>query len=129
MGRKRTSRGITTGCSILLADGEGFEPPEALRLQRFSRPSHSTALPPIRNFLCPYSILLFSKTQTEIKKNARMGVFLFPPNSVGNHGGNLCAQGRVIKKLLSLFWCCPVCVIFEMGNVFLYRDCLYTTFV
>ena len=33
-----------------MADGEGFEPPEALRLQRFSRPSHSTALPPILNF-------------------------------------------------------------------------------
>ena len=30
MGRKRTSRGITTGCSILLADGEGFEPPKVL---------------------------------------------------------------------------------------------------
>ena len=32
-----------------LADGEGFEPPEELPLQRFSRPSHSTALPPSRN--------------------------------------------------------------------------------
>ena len=29
-GRKRTSRVITTGCSILLADGEGFEPPKVL---------------------------------------------------------------------------------------------------
>ena len=35
---------------LFVADGEGFEPPEALRLQRFSRPSHSTALPPILNF-------------------------------------------------------------------------------
>ena len=35
---------------MFMADGEGFEPPEALRLQRFSRPSHSTTLPPIRNF-------------------------------------------------------------------------------
>lgn len=49
LGKKRTSRVITVGCSILLADGEGFEPPEELPLQRFSRPSHSTALPPIRN--------------------------------------------------------------------------------
>ena len=51
MGRKRTPRGITTGCSILLADGEGFEPPDELPRQRFSRPSHSTALPTILNFL------------------------------------------------------------------------------
>ena len=36
-----------------LADGEGFEPPEELPLQRFSRPSHSTALPPIRNCFKP----------------------------------------------------------------------------
>ena len=33
-----------------MADGEGFEPPEGLPLQRFSRPPHSTALPTIRNF-------------------------------------------------------------------------------
>jgi hypothetical protein len=30
------------------AEGVGFEPTEALRLQRFSRPPHSTALPPLR---------------------------------------------------------------------------------
>ena len=34
---------------LLLADGEGFEPPVELPPQRFSRPPHSTALPPIRN--------------------------------------------------------------------------------
>src|SRR5439155_7430509 len=28
--------------------GVGFEPTEALRLQRFSRPPHSSALPPLR---------------------------------------------------------------------------------
>ena len=33
-----------------LADGEGFEPPVELPPQRFSRPSQSTALPPILNF-------------------------------------------------------------------------------
>ena len=32
------------------ADGEGFEPPVELPPQRFSRPSQSTALPPILNF-------------------------------------------------------------------------------
>ena len=60
-GKKRTSRGITMGCSILLADGEGFEPPEALRLQRFSRPSHSTALPPILKlaYACLFYIYFF----------------------------------------------------------------------
>jgi hypothetical protein len=30
-----------------LAEGEGFEPSEALRPQRFSRPPHSTTLPPL----------------------------------------------------------------------------------
>ena len=49
-GVKETPRGITTGCLIFLADGEGFEPPVELPPQRFSRPPHSTALPPIRNY-------------------------------------------------------------------------------
>lgn len=31
-----------------LAEGEGFEPPEGVNLQRFSRPPQSTALPPLR---------------------------------------------------------------------------------
>src|SRR5712692_8065499 len=31
------------------AEGVGFEPTEALRLQRFSRPPHSSALPPLRS--------------------------------------------------------------------------------
>jgi hypothetical protein len=30
-----------------VADGVGFEPTEGLHLRRFSRPVHSTALPPI----------------------------------------------------------------------------------
>ncbi len=34
---------------IFVADGEGFEPPDELPRQRFSRPSHSTALPTILN--------------------------------------------------------------------------------
>src|SRR5262245_54217750 len=33
--------------NIRLAEGEGFEPPEDLRPQRFSRPPQSTALPPL----------------------------------------------------------------------------------
>ena len=31
-----------------MAEGEGFEPPEGLHPQRFSRPPQSTALPPLR---------------------------------------------------------------------------------
>ena len=31
-----------------VAEGEGFEPPEPLLVQRFSRPPHSTTLPPFR---------------------------------------------------------------------------------
>ena len=38
---------------LSLADGEGFEPPVELPPQRFSRPSQSTALPPILNFIIP----------------------------------------------------------------------------
>ena len=38
------------GRGYFLADGEGFEPPVELPPQRFSRPSQSTALPPILNF-------------------------------------------------------------------------------
>ena len=38
------------GCLIFVADGEGFEPPDGLPRQRFSRPPHSTALPTILNF-------------------------------------------------------------------------------
>ena len=30
------------------AEGEGFEPSISLRIYRFSRPTHSTALPPLR---------------------------------------------------------------------------------
>src|SRR5690606_35243766 len=30
------------------AEGEGFEPPVPARARRFSRPVHSTALPPLR---------------------------------------------------------------------------------
>ena len=33
---------------IKLAEGEGFEPPEALPPQRFSRPPQSTALPSLQ---------------------------------------------------------------------------------
>ena len=50
------------GCLIFMADGEGFEPPDELPRQRFSRPSHSTALPPILNFVClPILYLFFAK--------------------------------------------------------------------
>ena len=41
------------GRVYFMADGEGFEPPVELPPQRFSRPSQSTALPPIRNFFPP----------------------------------------------------------------------------
>src|SRR4029077_15444397 len=35
--------------AVTVAEGVGFGPTEALRLQRFSRPPHSTALPPLRS--------------------------------------------------------------------------------
>lgn len=71
-----------------------------------------------------------NKTRTiKNKKIARMGDFLFPPNSVGNHGGNLVAQVRIIKKLFSHLGRCFVCFIFKMRDVFLYRDRFNPPFV
>ena len=55
-------KNVPLGHFLFVADGEGFEPPEALRLQRFSRPSHSTALPPIRNFARIVYILMPTKS-------------------------------------------------------------------
>lgn len=55
----RITKNVPSGTFLLLADGEGFEPPEELPLQRFSRPSHSTALPPIRNCFWRLPALLF----------------------------------------------------------------------
>src|SRR3990167_10261097 len=41
-----------TSCMQVLAEEEGFEPPEPLRAQRFSRPPHSTTLPLLRSVRC-----------------------------------------------------------------------------
>lgn len=49
-GQKKNISEHCQRCSILVADGEGFEPPVELPPQRFSRPSHSTALPTILIF-------------------------------------------------------------------------------
>ena len=35
--------------NIILAEREGFEPSVRLHVQRFSRPPHSTTLPPLRD--------------------------------------------------------------------------------
>ena len=37
------------GGFIILAEREGFEPPEPSRAQRFSRPPQSSTLPPLRD--------------------------------------------------------------------------------
>ena len=36
-----------TGSVVLMAEGEGFEPPKPVKVCRFSRPVQSTALPPL----------------------------------------------------------------------------------
>ncbi len=51
---------------IFMADGEGFEPPDELPRQRFSRPSHSTALPTIRNCNGLYYILFFRQRKCKM---------------------------------------------------------------
>ena len=47
-----------TGRHISMAEREGFEPPDGLTRQRFSRPPHSTTLPPLR---CTLQPLAFTK--------------------------------------------------------------------
>src|SRR5206468_7089527 len=61
------------------AEGVGFEPTEALRLQRFSRPPHSTALPPLRSNKYGYLMAIrgFANEQLmpisdAIRKSARL---------------------------------------------------------
>ena len=44
-----TLRAAWTTINILLAEREGFEPSVRLHVQRFSRPPHSTTLPPLRD--------------------------------------------------------------------------------
>ena len=44
-----------------MAEGEGFEPPEGLTPQRFSRPPQSTALPTLRRKDTKKAILPFKK--------------------------------------------------------------------
>ena len=53
------------GRFLFVADGEGFEPPDELPRQRFSRPSHSTALPTIRNSFCNAQFI-FARTESQI---------------------------------------------------------------
>ncbi len=62
-----------------LADGEGFEPPEDLRPQRFSRPPHSTALPPIRN--CFSGIGIISKKPFPIQAMALFYIIFYETQS------------------------------------------------
>lgn len=47
--RKKALSGASSRvCDMQVAEGEGFEPPEDSRLQRFSRPPQSTTLPSLR---------------------------------------------------------------------------------
>ncbi len=44
---------MASGFAPLRAEGRGFEPPRRFHAERFSRPPHSTALPPLRSGLKP----------------------------------------------------------------------------
>ncbi len=44
----RVNEKTASGAVSTLAEREGFEPPLPLRVKRFSRPPHSTALPPLQ---------------------------------------------------------------------------------
>lgn len=45
--KKKPRRMRARASCTIMAEGEGFEPPEGSHLQRFSRPPRSTALPPL----------------------------------------------------------------------------------
>ncbi len=51
------------------AEGGGFEPTEALRLQRFSRPPHSTALPPLRGNKDGPLLILAHRRRAEMQQS------------------------------------------------------------
>ena len=57
---------------VNLAEEEGFEPPELLQAQRFSRPPHSTALPLLRGKVMSYSLRRISRGRHEIAAAARL---------------------------------------------------------
>ena len=67
-----------------------------------------------------YFIIFFPIQQ--IKKRPGGRVLLFPPDSVGNHGGNPCPKIRIVKNRIPCFGCCFLCVIFKIRYVFLNRD-------
>jgi hypothetical protein len=48
-----------------MAEGEGFEPPEGLRPQRFSRPPQSTTLPPLRINYSAYTLFTLRCPRTD----------------------------------------------------------------
>src|SRR5688572_13127416 len=59
----------------LPAEGVGFEPTEALRPQRFSRPPHSSALPPLRAILGELHVIVRRRPNYSwIHAGARCGV-------------------------------------------------------
>ena len=64
--------------TLTLAEGEGFEPPEPLRVLRFSRPSQSTTLAPLRNRDFAQALLLNS----------------FIKNILGNIDGDFDGEGE-----------------------------------
>ena len=57
-----------------MAEGEGFEPPVCLHIQRFSRPPHSTALAPLRQVITAHC------TIKRIAPTAKM--VISPPQTV-----------------------------------------------
>ena len=58
-----------------MADGEGFEPPRRFRARWFSRPVHSTTLPPIRNKLSAGTSKAFWFRQALILCKGRVEAF------------------------------------------------------
>ena len=69
-GAKETSHGITVGCSIFLADGEGFEPPVDLRPHNLSKVAPSTTRTPLQSL--PFA-LKPTRPPRSAKDGARSG--------------------------------------------------------
>ena len=89
-----------------MAEGEGFEPPEGVNPQRFSRPPQSTALPPLQVpttgcFLAAFAVPLNGMSFREM--SVRVGGVLLVEDSLhlGEVGVELLAVGfPFLRRLL-----------------------------
>src|SRR3990167_9470654 len=81
-----------------LAEEEGFEPPEPLRAQRFSRPPHSTALPLLRSDRCLWERAAFRKPPGAGRKHESGVNSACRTFCSAEPAGDACMVNRVLKR-------------------------------